>query len=152
MTRFGSTAVWLLAGALAGAAPGAALAQQGPTGPNISSVRAGMPGVSYVKTKMPLFAYSSPTEQSSVIDEVGGADGAAHHRVRQRLVSHSAVARGAELHPPEPAGPGDAAALSRGAGRWPQWQMFCLRQPPWVGNQLVVQRVQPWPGAPGARA
>lgn len=72
MTRYGRGAAWLMAGALAIAAPGVASAQQGPTGPNISSVRTGAPGLSFVKTKMPLFAYSAPTEQSAVIDEVVG--------------------------------------------------------------------------------
>lgn len=57
---------------LAITAPGAALAQQGPTGPNISSVRTGAPGLAFFKTKMPLFAYAAPTERSAVIDEVVG--------------------------------------------------------------------------------
>ena len=51
---------------------GGAMAQGGPTGPNPSPEPLGRPGVSYVKTKMALYAYAAPTESSAVLDEVVG--------------------------------------------------------------------------------
>ncbi|MBE7220519.1 MAG: hypothetical protein INR64_18780 [Caulobacteraceae bacterium] len=61
-----------LAAAIALGTPGVALAQAGATGPNPSSVQTGVPGLTFVKTKMPLFAYAAPTESSAVIDELVG--------------------------------------------------------------------------------